>query len=338
MRRMSMVLALALAVGTATAAQAFDRASVEAGGEALRAAPQKAEKAQAKGQPAKPQQARSERPSQPKAQGQSKQQGEKRAKAQQPKRQQAKAQSGNAVRGKAAQAQKAAAAGKGKSRARRDLSASELRARVRELPPEMRAYATSKRQSQRFVAGAAARGLAYGMAPGTFVVRSFDDRVRVTNPRGELLLELEDERARNLGVWNVRPVEDRANGNGPAFCRSGEGHPVWGREWCVEKGFGLGGSRDLVWGRTRVDDVLFGRTDRERLDRGGLIDVLGDVVFSRLALHALSLGFHEPLAGAWVAQPDSTSILRIGAGDVVVAEFVDLDRNDRPEVMFVGLR
>ena len=27
------------------------------------------------------------------------------------------------------------------------------------------------------------------------------------------------------------------NGNGPAFCRSGAGHPVHGWEWCREKGW-----------------------------------------------------------------------------------------------------
>jgi hypothetical protein len=26
----------------------------------------------------------------------------------------------------------------------------------------------------------------------------------------------------------------------PAFCRTGEGHPVFGWHWCVEKGFGSG--------------------------------------------------------------------------------------------------
>src|SRR3569832_970707 len=29
-------------------------------------------------------------------------------------------------------------------------------------------------------------------------------------------------------------------GGAPAVCRSGAGHPVYGRSWCVEKGFGLG--------------------------------------------------------------------------------------------------
>lgn len=31
----------------------------------------------------------------------------------------------------------------------------------------------------------------------------------------------------------------------PAFCRTGEGHPVFGPRWCVDKGFGLGGRRDF---------------------------------------------------------------------------------------------
>ena len=38
----------------------------------------------------------------------------------------------------------------------------------------------------------------------------------------------------------------RERGRGPAFCRNGEGHPVWGREWCLEKGFGLGARRVLI--------------------------------------------------------------------------------------------
>ena len=28
------------------------------------------------------------------------------------------------------------------------------------------------------------------------------------------------------------------NGNGPAFCRNGQGHPVYGWEWCRQKGWG----------------------------------------------------------------------------------------------------
>lgn len=30
------------------------------------------------------------------------------------------------------------------------------------------------------------------------------------------------------------------NDRGPSFCRSGAGHPVFGLQWCVQKGFGIG--------------------------------------------------------------------------------------------------
>jgi hypothetical protein len=45
-------------------------------------------------------------------------------------------------------------------------------------------------------------------------------------------------------------------GGGPAFCRSGSGHPVFGRQWCREKGFSLGvDRRDLG----RAGDIIVRR-------------------------------------------------------------------------------
>jgi hypothetical protein len=60
-------------------------------------------------------------------------------------------------------------------------------------------------------------------------------------------------------------------GRGPAFCRSGAGHPVHGRRWCLQKGFGLG--RDVLFdtrrrGRTRQGDIVIGR-DGEIVIRTG---------------------------------------------------------------------
>lgn len=56
-------------------------------------------------------------------------------------------------------------------------------------------------------------------------------------------------------------------GNGPAFCRSGAGHPVFGRRWCVEKGFGLGrqvrDDRRVIWD----DDVILRDGRQVRVDR-----------------------------------------------------------------------
>ncbi len=38
--------------------------------------------------------------------------------------------------------------------------------------------------------------------------------------------------------------EDDGEGSGPSFCRSGAGHPVFGRAWCRDKGFALGSHDD----------------------------------------------------------------------------------------------
>jgi hypothetical protein len=62
----------------------------------------------------------------------------------------------------------------------------------------------------------------------------------------------------------------KGNGNGPAFCRSGEGHPVHGRQWCRDKGWDVSGTSVFDLGRARDrererDDRA--REDREREDR-----------------------------------------------------------------------
>ena len=41
---------------------------------------------------------------------------------------------------------------------------------------------------------------------------------------------------------------------GPAFCRSGAGHPVWGLQWCLNKGYAVG--RPGTW-FLRDDDLFF---------------------------------------------------------------------------------
>lgn len=55
------------------------------------------------------------------------------------------------------------------------------------------------------------------------------------------------------------PTVKRGSGNGPAFCRSGAGHPVHGWEWCRAKGWDRA-DRDRGWWE-REDDR---RDDRDR--------------------------------------------------------------------------
>lgn len=76
-------------------------------------------------------------------------------------------------------------------------------------------------------------------------------------------------RGKGNGGGNAR------NGNGPAFCRSGEGHPVHGMAWCRAKGWdrvsgGIFGTRDrrddgriIVWEPDRRDE----RDERDERDR-----------------------------------------------------------------------
>ena len=78
-----------------------------------------------------------------------------------------------------------------------------------------------------------------------------------------------DAEAQGRGRGNGNGNGKAKNGNGPAFCRSGAGHPVHGWQWCRDKGWDS--SNRSVWNtRDRRDDgrviVLEpdGRTTRDR--------------------------------------------------------------------------
>lgn len=211
---------------------------------------------------------------------------------------------------------------------------------ARDLEPNLRKFAVSKRAPERIAAGVISRGHARGLDNDDVVIHQNGDRVVLLNRSGVLLVDLDDDRARDLGNWRVRPYDDDVQRNAPAFCRSGEGHPVFGREWCLQKGFGLGDYRDLRWGRTTdVGDIIFQRqVDRGTLARAVLIDVLGDVVFNRLGLHALTLGYSDPLTGTWLGEPAGPQVLRVTSGGYPIAEIYDGDRDNRADALVVALR
>jgi hypothetical protein len=137
-----------------------------------------------------------------------------------------------------------------------------------------------------------------------------------------------DRSAKDRDVWDVvlgRRGETRTNarGGGPPFCQNGQGHPVHGREWCRQKGFGVGSTG-------RLDDVIFRNPRRDtRLNQGGLIDVLGDVVFGRVQERSRMLGSSEPLYGTWLQAPGGGHMLSIRAGNLTVAELVDATLDGR---------
>lgn len=99
-----------------------------------------------------------------------------------------------------------------------------------------------------------------------------DDDRRVRR-RGDRII-LRDGNGRIIVIGDERIGERfRARrGRGPAFCRSGAGHPVFGRRWCLEKGFGLGDRDDVFFEDGRVifwddDTPVIVRDRRFRDDR-----------------------------------------------------------------------
>ncbi len=129
---------------------------------------------------------------------------------------------------------------------------------------------------------------------------------------------------------------NRGNANGPAFCRSGAGHPVHGRQWCRDKGYGLGGN--ARWDQVRWDDVIFRRPQQRtnlELSRDVLSDVLGGVVFGRLDGRRRASGISEPLNGRWVNY-DNRSVLLVNAGSYPLAELIDSNRDRRVDLVLVN--
>lgn len=201
-------------------------------------------------------------------------------------------------------------------------------------------FTAGDRGPARVANAAVARAHARGGDNSLFVIDPSGDRVRIKNRTGAVLIDLDEDRARRLGAWNVRPAHDRGNADGPAFCRSGAGHPNWGRQWCIDKGFGLGTANHIRWGSaSTVSDIIFGQTvTTGSLARAALLSAIGDLAFNRLALHAVTLGYADPLTGVWVADQTGLRVLQINAGNYPVAEIVDTNRDNRADILVVALR
>lgn len=114
----------------------------------------------------------------------------------------------------------------------------------------------------------------------------------------------------------------------PAFCRTGEGHPVFGRDWCIDKGFGLGRNS---WRRGGLGDIIFRgdrRHDDASLDRPALEEILGGVILGRMLARSDVGDDAGRLTGRWLELEDrGARVLQLRAGDRPVAELTDLDQD-----------
>jgi len=126
--------------------------------------------------------------------------------------------------------------------------------------------------------------------------------------------------------------QQRGQQRGPQFCENGQGHPVHGRTWCVQKGFGLGSA---VWHRVGWGDVVT-RSGRRSgtVDRRGLLDTLGSVVLGRLETQRGNQ--RAPLSGRWRPAEGGGHVLQIFAGSTPLAELADFTGNGRFDMILVN--
>ncbi|CAN5650105.1 hypothetical protein BH23GEM1_BH23GEM1_07770 [soil metagenome] len=212
-----------------------------------------------------------------------------------------------------------------------------------DIRPDLRRRIASNNWAERVAGGALAHAFARNVGSNAFVIAPSGQMMLVRNRNGDVLVALDEDRARNLGGWKVKPVDDRLGEGSPNFCRSGAGHPNWGRQWCLDKGFGLGVDNRLNgirWGRNLdASDVVFLREPTSAtLTRSVLETVLGQRAVDRLALHAITLGLVDPLVGTWRTDPAGPRVLLVNSGDYPVAEIVHVDRDLRSDRMVVALR
>ncbi len=202
-------------------------------------------------------------------------------------------------------------------------------------PPVARVAAP--RHGLRLVGLAVATGAAGGAGRDRLVVTPIGNRVRVLNRSGALLVDLDENL--DVGGWRVVAVpalRERA----PSFCRMGDGHPVWGLHWCIDRAFGLGSDGAIWWARA-VDpgDIVVRRQGANgELDRERLALVLGDVAFNRLATHAIALGLLQPLTGMWLGDRAGPNVLLISSGNRTVGEIVDRNGDGRADLILVAMR
>jgi multidrug efflux pump subunit AcrA (membrane-fusion protein) len=147
---------------------------------------------------------------------------------------------------------------------------------------------------------------------------------------------LEEERRRELERERMRrereygrydDYDNGRNGNAPAFCRSGAGHPVYGREWCRERGYGPGSGR---WESTRWESILFRDQyvrRNQQLSRSALMNLLGSVALSRFESYGRQYG-NGMMSGYWLPET-SSNILQLSIGNVPIARLIDQNRDGR---------
>lgn len=142
---------------------------------------------------------------------------------------------------------------------------------------------------------------------------------------------------------------------GPAFCRSGRGHPVHGWRWCARRGWRATPYRPArayrvparayparaypvgVWAAVRWEGVWLdaGYAPGYRGNRAPLRSWIGRSATRRIREHADWLGLHGRLSGRWVDSGYGGVEVEVRAGPIPVARLIDRERDGHAEVLLL---
>ena len=186
-------------------------------------------------------------------------------------------------------------------------------------------------QSQNGGTGAVIRDAVLGRGPGP------GQQVPQNDPRYENRVPY-DPRYENAGAGNGKAK----NGNGPPFCRNGQGHPTKGWQWCVDKGWA--GNNTYArnapaggWRREGWNDVIF----RNPVPRqGGRVaqptigDILGSVVLGRLTQVGAASGLSGAMDGRWLRLPSGGAVLQLRMAGAPLAELADTNMDGRADAVY----
>ena len=126
-----------------------------------------------------------------------------------------------------------------------------------------------------------------------------------------------------------RDAHAQRRGNGPPFCRNGQGHPVHGQEWCERKGWTQAG-----WGNVILRNPV---PSNRRVDQPTVRDILGSVVVDRLTAYSRQLGASGPIEGRTLTV-GSASVLQLRAGGLPLAELTDRNGDGRVDLVLLASR
>ena len=117
----------------------------------------------------------------------------------------------------------------------------------------------------------------------------------------------------------------------PSFCRSGAGHPVYGRDWCWDRGFRLGEE----WDRNRGGNARIQPPSGSPIDQGVLSQMLDEPLMTRLQTLRTRLGFTAPLNGSWTETTVGGRLLSVRSGTTLIAEISDRNRDARADAIWL---